>query len=165
MRKEEKKINDKGFSLVELIVVIAIMVALVAVVAVAVTRYVAQSRAATDVTNAQTIKSAIQVEITDPTDGLSDPITNHPSGTWTAVPTSGMASLQILPTPSSRDMSGATWMYSYTGSTSYVGVGLSKNCNPAVNYYKAATNGDAYDSEADLTVAKTANAFKKGTGH
>lgn len=45
MRKEEKKINDKGFSLVELIVVIAIMVALVAVVAVAVTRYVAQSRA------------------------------------------------------------------------------------------------------------------------
>ena len=91
MRKEEKKINDKGFSLVELIVVIAIMVALVAVVAVAVTRYVAQSRAATDVTNAQTIKSAIQVEITDPTEGLSDPITSHSSGTWTKVP-SGMES-------------------------------------------------------------------------
>lgn len=163
MRKEEKKINDKGFSLVELIVVIAIMVALVAVVAVAVTRYVAQSRAATDVTNAQTIKSAIQVEITDPTESLSDPITNHNSGTWTAVP-SGMASLQKLPQPSSRDMSGAKWMYSYNGSTSYVGVGLDKGGTPAISGYQAAT-GNSYDEEMDLTVGKTANAFKKGTGH
>lgn len=163
MRKEEKKINDKGFSLVELIVVIAIMVALVAVVAVAVTRYVAQSRAATDVTNAQTIKSAIQVEITDPTNGTT-PLTNVSTNVWKPVP-SGMASLQELPTISSRDMSGATWMYSYNGSTSYVGVGLSKNCNPGVADYQAATDGDTYDSKADLTVAKTANAFKKGTGH
>lgn len=164
MRKEEKKINDKGFSLVELIVVIAIMVALVAVVAVAVTRYVAQSRAATDVTNAQTIKSAIQVEITDPTEGLSDPITDHNTGTWTAVPASGMASLQKLPKPSSRDMSSADWMYSYNGSTSYVGVGLNKSGTPAINGYKAAT-GNTYDEEMDLTVGTTANAFKKGTGH
>lgn len=163
MRKEEKKINDKGFSLVELIVVIAIMVALVAVVAVAVTRYVAQSRAATDVTNAQTIKSAIQVEITDPTDGSTPKVTNS-SGIWTPVP-SGMASLQELPKISSRDMTGATWMYSYTGSTSYVGVGLSNNCNPVVAHYQAASAGSTYDSEADLTVANTANAFKKGTGH
>lgn len=163
MRKEEKKINDKGFSLVELIVVIAIMVALVAVVAVAVTRYVAQSRAATDVTNAQTIKSAIQVEITDPTDGTTPKVTDS-TGKWAPVP-SGMASLQELPKTSSRDMSGATWMYSYNGSTSYVGVGLSLNCNPVVADYQAATNGAAYDTKADLTVGKTANAFKRGTGH
>lgn len=163
MRKEEKKINDKGFSLVELIVVIAIMVALVAVVAVAVTRYVAQSRAATDVTNAQTIKSAIQVEITDPTNGVS-PLTSVTSGTWTQVP-SGMASLQKLPKPSSRDMSGADWMYSYNGSTSYVGVGLNKAGTPAINGYKAATAGNTYDEEMDLTVGTTADAFKRGTGH
>ena len=163
MRKEEKKINDKGFSLVELIVVIAIMVALVAVVAVAVTRYVAQSRAATDVTNAQTIKSAIQVEITDPTNGVS-PLTSVTDGKWTQVP-SGMASLKTIPQPSSRDMSGAHYMYSYTGSTSYVGVGLSQNCNPSVTGYQAASAGSTYDEEKDLTVGKTANAFKKGTGH
>ena len=163
MRKEEKKINDKGFSLVELIVVIAIMVALVAVVAVAVTRYVAQARAATDVTNAQTIKSAIQVEITDPTDGTTPKVTDS-TGKWAQVP-SGMASLQELPKTSSRDMSGATWMYSYTGSTSYVGVGLSKDCDPGVKDYTAAVKGKDYDPEADLTVANTANAFKKGTGH
>lgn len=163
MRKEEKKINDKGFSLVELIVVIAIMVALVAVVAVAVTRYVAQSRAATDVTNAQTIKSAIQVEITDPTNGVS-PLTSVTDGTWTQVP-SGMASLKTIPQPSSRDMSesGAHYMYSYTGSTSYVGVGLNKDCNPSVAGYEAAI-GD-YSESKDLTVGRTANAFKKGTGH
>lgn len=163
MRKEEKKINDKGFSLVELIVVIAIMVALVAVVAVAVTRYVAQSRAATDVTNAQTIKSAIQVEITDPTSGTT-PLTNVSTGQWTQVP-SGMASLKILPDPSSRDMIGAQWMYSYNGSTSYVGVGLNGSGSPAINGYKAATSGNTYEKEADLTVGTTANAFKKGTGH
>lgn len=163
MRKEEKKINDKGFSLVELIVVIAIMVALVAVVAVAVTRYVAQSRAATDVTNAQTIKSAIQVEITDPTDGLSDPITNHSSGTWTAVPTSGMASLQKLPTISSRDCKSGSWMYSYNGSTSYVGVGINGTSITDHNVYTDANGG--YSEDSDLTVANTANKFKKGTGH
>lgn len=163
MRKEEKKINDKGFSLVELIVVIAIMVALVAVVAVAVTRYVAQSRAATDVTNAQTIKSAIQVEITDPTNGTT-PLTNVSTTVWTRVP-SGMASLQELPKTSSRDMSGATWMYSYNGSTSYVGVGLDKPGDPAINGYQAATRDSDYNAEKDLTVGTTANAFKKGTGH
>lgn len=162
MRKEEKKINDKGFSLVELIVVIAIMVALVAVVAVAVTRYVAQSRAATDVTNAQTIKSAIQVEITDPTAGLSDPITNHNSGTWTAVP-SGMASLQKLPTISSRDCKSGSWMYSYDGSSSYVGVGIDGTDITDANVYTNA-NG-TYSDAKDLTVGETANAFKKGTGH
>lgn len=161
MRKEEKKINDKGFSLVELIVVIAIMVALVAVVAVAVTRYVAQSRAATDVTNAQTIKSAIQVEITDPTSGVS-PLTSVTDGTWARVP-SGMASLKTIPQPSSRDMSGAHYMYSYTGSTSYVGVGLSADCNPRVTGYEAASG--VYSESKDLTVGRTANAFKKGTGH
>lgn len=163
MRKEEKKINDKGFSLVELIVVIAIMVALVAVVAVAVTRYVAQSRAATDVTNAQTIKSAIQVEITDPTSGTT-PLTNDSTGKWTPVP-SGMSSLKTLPKPSSRDMSGAHWMYSYNGSTSYVGVGLDKAGNPAIAGYQAATSGNTYDEKMDLTVGTTANAFKQGTGH
>lgn len=161
MRKEEKKINDKGFSLVELIVVIAIMVALVAVVAVAVTRYVAQSRAATDVTNAQTIKSAIQVEITDPTNGVS-PLTSVTDGTWARVP-SGMASLKTIPQPSSRDMSGAHYMYSYTGSTSYVGVGLNADCNPSVSGYDAASG--VYSESKDLTVGRTANAFKKGTGH
>lgn len=65
MRNEEKKVNDKGFSLVELIVVIAIMVALVAVVAVAVTRYVPQSRRSADISSANAVATAVQALATD----------------------------------------------------------------------------------------------------
>ena len=162
MRKEEKKINDKGFSLVELIVVIAIMVALVAVVAVAVTRYVAQSRAATDVTNAQTIKSAIQVEITDPTDPANEKIPTAGQATYDDVP-SGMASLPELPSISARDMKStptATWQYRYDKDTGYVAVTLSK-FSGATGVTVTASGSD----NKDLTNADVANFYKKQTSH
>ena len=60
-----QKKNNKGFSLVELIVVIAIMIVLVAVLAPVFTKYVEQSRRATDVQNANTIAEAILVEAAD----------------------------------------------------------------------------------------------------
>lgn len=62
---EQNKKNNKGFSLVELIVVIAIMIVLVAVLAPVFTKYVEQSRRATDVQNANTIASAILVDVAD----------------------------------------------------------------------------------------------------
>ena len=58
-----KKINDKGFSLIELIVVIAIMVVLVAILSPVFTRFIEQGRRATDLTNANTIASAILIDI------------------------------------------------------------------------------------------------------
>lgn len=61
-----QKRNNKGFSLVELIVVIAIMIVLVAVLAPVFTKYVEQSRRATDVQNANSIAEAV---LTDATDG------------------------------------------------------------------------------------------------
>lgn len=60
-----QKKNNMGFSLVELIVVIAIMIVLVAVLAPVFTKYVEQSRRATDVQNANTIAEAILVEVAD----------------------------------------------------------------------------------------------------
>ena len=60
-----QKRNNKGFSLVELIVVIAIMIVLVAVLAPVFTKYVEQSRRATDVQNANTIAEAILVDAAD----------------------------------------------------------------------------------------------------
>ena len=60
-----KKTNNKGFSLVELIVVIAIMAVLVGVAAPTFIKYVDQSRRATDIQNAQTIESAILAAIAD----------------------------------------------------------------------------------------------------
>ena len=66
MRRKEKK-NNKGFSLVELIVVIAIMIVLVAVLAPVFTKYVEQSRRATDVQNANSIAEAVLVDAADGT--------------------------------------------------------------------------------------------------
>ena len=56
----EKKMNNKGFSLVELIVVIAIMAVLVGVLAPQFIKYVEKSREATDIQNCDTIKSVVE---------------------------------------------------------------------------------------------------------
>ena len=54
MKKE--KMNDKGFSLVELIIVIAIMAVLVVVLAPQYLKYVEKSREATDIQNCDSIR-------------------------------------------------------------------------------------------------------------
>lgn len=54
-----KKMNNKGFSLVELIIVIAIMAILAASIAPALIRYIDKSRKSNDVTAAGTIKTAV----------------------------------------------------------------------------------------------------------
>ena len=61
----KKQKNNKGFSLVELIVVIAIMVVLVAVLAPVFTRYIESSRRATDVQNANSIAEAVLADFAD----------------------------------------------------------------------------------------------------
>lgn len=77
-----KKLNNKGFSLVELIIVIAIMVILVAVLAPQFTKYVERSRVSTDVQTASEIATAVQVAAADgtltTTSGVANP-TNLPS--------------------------------------------------------------------------------------
>ena len=60
-----KKMNNKGFSLVELIVVIAIMAVLVGVLAPQFIKYVESSRRSTDISNAQNIQSAMLADIAD----------------------------------------------------------------------------------------------------
>ena len=70
--------DQKGFSLVELIVVIAIMVSLIAVLALAVTKYLEKSRRSADIANAKEIEKAISfamvdgvVEINDDNTGIA----------------------------------------------------------------------------------------------
>lgn len=64
MRKE--RMNDKGFSLVELIIVIAIMAILLVVLAPQYLKYVERSRNSTDLQNATEIVTALQVYAADP---------------------------------------------------------------------------------------------------
>ncbi len=62
---KERKLNNKGFSLVELIIVIAIMVILVVVIAPQYTRFVNNSRVSADVQTAQTMATAIDAAVAE----------------------------------------------------------------------------------------------------
>ena len=59
------KRNNKGFSLVELIIVIAIMAILAGVLAPQFVKYIGRSRISTDIQNAQQIATAISAEFAD----------------------------------------------------------------------------------------------------
>ena len=60
-----KKMNNKGFSLIELIIVIAIMAVLVAIIAPNLTKYLGKSKKNTDSKNADEIASQIATCIAD----------------------------------------------------------------------------------------------------
>ncbi len=66
-----KKMNNKGFSLVELIIVIAIMAILIVVLAPQYLKYVEKSRNSTDLQSATEFKDAIEVWAADPEAGTS----------------------------------------------------------------------------------------------
>ena len=59
------KKNNKGFSLIELIIVIAIMAILVAIIAPNLTKYLGKSKKSTDKKNADEIASQLQTSISD----------------------------------------------------------------------------------------------------
>lgn len=61
----KKEMNNKGFSLVELIIVIAIMAVLIGVLAPQYLKYVNNSKVSTDITNAESIATAINVAVAD----------------------------------------------------------------------------------------------------
>lgn len=68
----KKKMNNKGFSLVELIIVIAIMAVLVAVLAPQYIKFVEKSRESTDLDNVQAIKVAVEACVADKQLGTGD---------------------------------------------------------------------------------------------
>lgn len=68
-----KKVDNKGFSLLELIIVVAIMAALLMIIAPQYMKYVEKSRNATDLQNARAVMEAIEIYATNPDSGFPPP--------------------------------------------------------------------------------------------
>lgn len=66
MKKIQKFMNKKGFSLVELIIVIAIMAALIAVLAPQYLKYVNKSRKTADQSSVDEVVTAMKIALSDP---------------------------------------------------------------------------------------------------
>jgi type IV pilus assembly protein PilA len=83
--KKVRRINNEGFSLVELIIVIAIMAILAAALAPQLIKYIDNSRKSTDVQSGQSIATAVGVALTNEeaySDALSSMTGTPPSATF-----------------------------------------------------------------------------------
>ena len=104
----KKQRNNGGFSLVELIVVIAIMVVLVAVLAPLFSKYIESSRRSTDVQNASSIAEAVMADVADGKITASD--------TYVVVTDNNVSAITKQPkTKGDAVKADDTFSYHYTG--------------------------------------------------
>ena len=78
----KKGMNNKGFSLVELIIVIAIMAILVGIMAPQLIKYMERSNVSADAQTCDTVKRAIEVALNDP-EVIADPTSAGIAGDFT----------------------------------------------------------------------------------
>ncbi len=91
-KREQKRELNKGFSLVELIVVIAIMAILVGVISTTFIRYVGRSQETANDANVKTLKTAADIALLDPALGDLGDLSTTP-GTFTITWASGTSTI------------------------------------------------------------------------
>lgn len=152
MRKRTNQRNrNKGFSLVELIVVIAIMAVLVGVLAPQFIGYVAKTRQATDVQNAQTLATEIGVRIAN-TEAGEDNFT-YTKNTWEEVAATVVSSVPVV--KNSRVGTNAKFYYLVDiEDIVHIAVGTAKPSDPGASTSGANIHpqGQLYPTFGDNTV-------------
>lgn len=166
MKKE--KMNDKGFSLVELIIVIAIMAVLIVVLAPQYLKYVEKSRNSTDLQNATEMVTALQVYASDPdvptaeayTAGETFTVTVSSSGTSVSG-TAAKAALYEAGLSTGKDKEPATTCVSRTNWKSYKITGKVETNGSITFTYSSSKTGD--DGTGDNVTFANAMAGKTTT--
>lgn len=103
MKKTQKKLGNKGFSLVELIVVIAIMAVLVGVLAPTLIKNIEKSRESKDAQNIEQLKSSAEIAL------------NNESAYASVVPSTGSSALVTLTDSSCTLNSQSDFSSEFTG--------------------------------------------------
>lgn len=117
MNKKQKSLTNKGFSLVELIIVIAIMAVLVGVLAPQYLKYVNNSKVSADVASADSIRTAVNTLIADSKlTGTSATLTDGDGVPASASNDADIIKTAIGTTITTKYKSGASFIVTYSTS-------------------------------------------------